>query len=284
MLGGLGAALLGAVSDLAMGRVPYAWILVNVTMNLGQGMAARFGVSGPLAYVIGLYTHLAPVMVPALVAACLAGRRYWPLIAAATVNLLVHSLIAHKEYRFVWLTTLTILILAAIGTVRLADRLSERRGGMAGPVGIALVCLGWLGASFASEYKSGGYSAFRGGGAVPRLARRALDVPATCGIALDFELKAHLVTALMPRPVPILLVPTQGKPLNGKLPPRLANGANALILDTPDAAFPGWQRDRCEAMGDQQACLFRRAGSCVPAQEWSYQAMIDADAKSATQP
>ncbi|QDK34100.1 hypothetical protein [Sphingomonas sp. IC081] len=286
VLGGLAAALLGAASDLAMGRVPFAWIMVNVAMNIGHGIASRFGVSGPFAYLIGLYTHLAPIMVPLLVAALLAGRRYWPLMAAATVNVLIHSMIAHKEYRFIWLSTLTVLILAAIATVRLADRLAERRGGIAGPAGIAIVCLAWLGASFASEYKSGGYPAFRGGGAVPRLALRALDDPGTCAIALDFEIKAHLVPALLPRPVPILLVPTGGRPLSGtrapglapELAPGLARGANALILATPDTALPGWHREACEAMGDQQACLFRREGTCAPAPQWSYQKMIDIDA------
>ncbi|WP_395330066.1 hypothetical protein WBP06_16895 [Novosphingobium sp. BL-8H] len=282
VLGGLAAALVGAASDLAMGRVPFAWIAVNVSMNIGQGMAARFGVSGPFAYAIGLYTHLAPIMVPAVIAALLAGRRYWPLMAAAAANALFHSMIAHKEYRFVWLTTLTILILAAIATVRLADRIAERRKGAAGPAGIAIVCLVWLAASCASEYKSGGYSALRGGGAVPRLALRALDDPRTCAIALDFELKAHLVPALLPRPVPILLLPTQGRTVSGPLPQGLMQGANALILGSSPPPIPGWRREACDAMGDQQACLFRRSGGCAPAPAWSYQKMIDGDVDQAT--
>lgn len=278
VLGGLAAAMLGAASDFAMGRLPFAWILVNFSMNIGHDIAARFGISGPFAYLSGLYTHLAPVMVPALVAACLAGRRYWPLMAAAAINVLIHSLIGHKEYRFIWLSTLTILILAAVTTVRLADRLAERRSGVAGPIAMGLLCLGWLGASLASEHKSGGYEAFRGGGAVPRLALRALRDPRTCAVALDFELKAHLVTALLPRQVPILLVPTTGKPASSPLPPELARGANALILATAQKPLPEWRQEACESMGGQQACLFRREGACVPAPEWSYQRMIDIDA------
>mgnify|MGYP001758602861 FL=1 len=90
--------------------------------------------------------------------------------------------------------------------------------------------------------------------------------------------------ALLPRPVPILLVPTGDRPLSGTLPPGLAQGANALILATPDSALPGWHREACEAMGDQQACLFRREGTCAPAPEWSYQRMIDVDAGLARRP
>ena len=41
--GGAIAAVIGAASDLAAGLVPFSWALVTVKMNLGHGIAARFG-------------------------------------------------------------------------------------------------------------------------------------------------------------------------------------------------------------------------------------------------
>jgi fatty-acid desaturase len=35
-------------------------------------------------------------------------------VLALCINILLHSLIAHKEYRFIWLSTFLMLVLAAI--------------------------------------------------------------------------------------------------------------------------------------------------------------------------
>ncbi len=60
LLGGLGALAIGVVSDLIAGQVPLRWIWVNLSYNMGQGRAARFGASGPLEYLRLLLVHLGP--------------------------------------------------------------------------------------------------------------------------------------------------------------------------------------------------------------------------------
>ncbi|SFF76569.1 Alg9-like mannosyltransferase family protein [Novosphingobium sp. CF614] len=277
-IGGMLALLLGAASDLAMGRMPFAWMLVNVTINIGQGAANRFGISGPFAHLAGLYVHLAPVGVAVLMGALFARRRYRPLLAAALVNLLVHSLIAHKEYRFVWLTTLTLLLLAAVTSVDLVDRIASRRARQPGggsPAVLVLLCLVWLAASAISQHVSGGFRAFRGGGGVPKLAIEAVEDPGICGIGLDFELRAHLVPSLLTRRVPIALVPL-GPALHGdSLPRDLAPAVNALILTSPPNAAEGYHVASCRPLGASQVCLYRRAGTCRPSQAWDYQQVLD---------
>lgn len=281
LLGVAMAAGVGAVSDLVMGRTPFAWVFVDVFMNVGQNIASRFGVSGPTAYLSWLYVHLAPVMVPVIAAAFLAGRRYWPLLAAALVNIAVHSAIGHKEYRFIWLSTLTLLLLAAIATGHLADRIAARRrgngaGATAGPAGVAAVCLAWLTVSLFSQHITGGFTAFRGGGAIPRLVIAAAGRPGICGIAIAEEFNTHLVPAMMPAG-PVVLVAPQGV-LDRKrpLPGDLAVSANALVMDDKPLGADAYRRVSCLPLGHERPCLYVRPGTCVPpASRWSFQASVD---------
>ena len=278
-LGGLLALLLGAASDLIAGRMPLAWVLINLALNIGHGVAARFGVSGPTAYLTELYVHLAPFSAAIMVAAFLAGGRYWPLLAAALANLLVHSLIAHKEYRFIWLTTLTLVLLAAIATAHLVDHVAKRRAGSAvagaSPGALAALCLIWAGASFLSEHVSGGFRAFRGGGAIARLAIDAAADPRVCAVGIDFELKAHVVPSLLTRQVPLSLVPPASALRGEPLPPELANSVNALIQTRAPNAIHGYRRVSCLPLRSERVCLYRRAGQCLADETWSYQRLLD---------
>jgi hypothetical protein len=104
----------GAFSDLGMGRWPYAWIWTNVSYNIGHGVAAHFGVMGPWGYLGLLFVYLGPAVWFIGAGALLAPARYRPVVLALCVNILLHSLIAHKEYRFIWLSTFLMLVLAAI--------------------------------------------------------------------------------------------------------------------------------------------------------------------------
>jgi hypothetical protein len=60
MQGALVAMVVGALSDLGMGRWPYAWIWTNFSYNIGHGVAARFGVMGPWGYLSLLFVYLGP--------------------------------------------------------------------------------------------------------------------------------------------------------------------------------------------------------------------------------
>lgn len=278
--GGLIAALLGTISDLAMGATPFGWVFVGLRINVGEGVAARFGTSGPFAYLGMLNQHLWPIFVPVLVSAVLSGPRHRPLLLATLANLLAHSLIAHKEYRFVWLTTLTLLLLAAVALVRLSDRLARDREhppgtGLRGA--LALCCIVAL-LSGLSAWMTGGAIAWRGGGAIPRLAGAATADGNICGVAIAYEFKSHVVPALLPHPqphpVPLMLAP-EGV-LDGKAPlsPRLAAAANALVLNADTPVPAGYAKRACLPLAGDSPCLYIRPGTCTPDAEDSYQQAI----------
>lgn len=275
LTGTLVAALIGAVSDLAAGLTPFSWIWVNVAMNIGEGRASRFGTAGPLAYLAMLRDHLWPFMPLVLIGAVAAGPRYRPLLYAALANVAVHSLIGHKEYRFIWISVLTFLLLAGIGSGRLAIWL-EARIGRTWPA-ILAVALVWTGMSAWSAKLTGGATAYRGGGAIPHLANRAADDPRTCAIAVDFEYKGHIVPTLMARPLPLLLVPKAASREGAPLLASLGRAANALVLERLPAGARDFRKVACEDLGDERPCLFVRAGTCTPDEEWSYQRMLEKD-------
>jgi len=272
--GGMAALALGALSDLATGQVPYAWALNNLALNIGAGRAAAFGTQGPLWYGVALGEHLAPLAPAILPLAWLAGRRTRPLFWAATANVVAHSLIGHKEYRFVWASALAWLVLAAIGSVRASEWALRRRGRSEG-LGlreIGLLALGWGAASLVSAAVTGGIPAYRGGGAVPQLALAAARDPGVCGILVPGENRGFIGKVFLPRPVPLLLTPVgvdrviPGAPISNDL----AAGANALILPARPAGRPEYRRRAChEFWGGGpgeigRLCLYVRPGPCAP--------------------
>lgn len=279
-LGGcLIAALIGALSDMAAGLLPFSWIWVNFQMNIGAGKAAQFGTSGPFAYLSMLERHLWPwgllVMLGALAQGAIEPR-HRPLLLAALASLFAHSLIGHKEYRFVWTTVLSLLLLAAVASVSLAELIARRRGKALGKAGLAALLLGWALMSLWSERLTGGARAFRGGAAIPQLANRAADDPKVCGIALGHEFKSHLVPALLGRRLPLYLIPESASVESGAIPAGIVKSADALILNRNTAKVPGNYREvACEALAEDRPCLYRRAGSCSPDAVWSYQSVLE---------
>jgi GPI mannosyltransferase 3 len=273
--GALAAGLIGALSDIAMGQVPFAWIVNNFAMNIDAGRAARFGSSGPFEYIRLLLVHLGPAAVLILGGAVLAGKRYRPLVWALTANLLIHSLILHKEYRFIWLSVLVIVLLAAIASVTLAQRLLERRGKLLSPAWLALICAGWLGLSMAANFQTGGARSLRGGAPIPLMAVQATKHSGVCGIALPNQWRAHLVPALLPRAVPLFVASGTVITQDGALAPELAAAANALVFASRPRDAEAYREISCRSNGTVKACLFIRPGGCTTAPGWSYQAALE---------
>lgn len=267
-IGAAGALALGAVSDLAAGQTPMAWIFHNFRMNIAEGRAAEFGEEGPTYYLEMISLALGAAL-PAIAAfALLAGRRYWPLILALVVNIAVHTLIGHKEYRFVWLSVFMILVLAGIGSVNVAEWLIARRwpGRPAGWLVLAALCAGWFGLSRTVLDEEGVTKRLKlKGGAYSLAAHDTVTKPQVCGISVSEDHSGHLVEVLLRRPLPIYVIPQEMADGLSSLPPEIAAAANATIADGDLPFNPEYQVVSCHERTRQRACLLIRPGGCDPA-------------------
>lgn len=275
VLGGLGAAVIGGLSDLAMGRWPFEWVWVNFSYNIGESRAARFGENGPFDYLTWLAVHLGPGAPLILAAALAVPARYRPVLWALAANIVFHSLITHKEYRFIWLSTFLLLVMAAIGSVGLLERLRAARGTKVGPAQLVLLGAGWIVLSVTAEQMSGGAGAMRGGGPIPRVVQDHVRAGSACGIALPDQWRAHLVPALLPRQAPLYIAPEGVVARGERLPRDLAAAANTLVFEDRPVGAGDYVQVKCESNGPVKACLYVRQGACTPAPQWSYQSALE---------
>lgn len=147
LAGGVAALAIGAAVDAAMGQLPFSWLVANFQQNIVAHRAAGFGVSPPLTYLRALGQQWGLLFAPILLLTAPVLRRYKALAAMAAVNLLVHSAIGHKEYRFVLLTVTIVIVLAAIGSVELTKRLRPRMARRQARLAVPALVLAWLFAS-----------------------------------------------------------------------------------------------------------------------------------------
>jgi phosphatidylinositol glycan class B len=114
--GGLIALAFGGVADAAHGVVPFAWLGANVQQNLLHDRAAEFGVTPAITYFYSFWMMWSVAIVP-LLFAIRQGWRHAPILfAMAVTNIAFHSLIGHKEYRFIFLSVVLLIIIAALGS------------------------------------------------------------------------------------------------------------------------------------------------------------------------
>jgi hypothetical protein len=242
-------------------------------MNTSGGRADSFGTQGPLWYGKWMLVQLGPIAVPAWIAAILAGPRYRPVLIAAVVTIVVHSLIGHKEYRFIWLPVFLVLMLAAIAAVDLTQRIrSQRHRAWA----IAGLCLLWSVASLWA-YRQGEERTLlqgtaRGGAPIVRAAVAADALPGTCGIAVNADHRGVIAQVFMPRPVELYLFPRDMDTGKRGFDPLLTAGANALVVTGGAEPPPPYRRISCSRDKQQDICIYRRAGGCnrAAARPYSY--------------
>jgi phosphatidylinositol glycan class B len=248
ILGGIAALLLSAGVDLAMGQMPFAWLIENIRQNIVHDRAALYGVTPPETYflVIAASWQLWTGLV--LVAAAIGARRYPALAAAAAAIIVMHMMIGHKEHRFILFAIATIILLAAIGSADAAAMLRGRRRriGPALLIGLwamASASIAWTTKPFASD-------------AVPPAVHAAFATlrtdPRLCGLALDdLAFSQTGGYAVLRRPVPIFQYPDRATLLAER------DRFDAMIGPLP--APPGFRATLCR----DGRCLFRRPGPCA---------------------
>lgn len=124
LLAGFAAALCtyGAIDWLTLGH-PWQSVSTYYYFDVTQGVATASGVSPWYYYFAKLVSFWGAAFLPMLCLACLGARRM-PLlgILAATI-LLLHSLVPHKEYRYIYPGLVLLVLLAGIGFSEILNRL-----------------------------------------------------------------------------------------------------------------------------------------------------------------
>jgi phosphatidylinositol glycan class B len=264
---GLVALIFSGVADAANGAVPFAWLIANVQQNLLHDRAAEFGVTPATTYLYSFWMMWSAAIMP-LLFAIRQGWRYAPLLlAAAAANIAFHSLIGHKEYRFIFLSVVLLIIIAALGSADWIQWLRTKRGAWRRSA-LPLVAGGWVlisGALAATGTMPDNW--MRGTGAA-RLAAELRGDPALCGLAL-YKTPFHLLPGrdrLVGRSPLYALHPAD--PLaSGDLVGAAQKAAPAFnrILSQRQSAtdLPAEfsQRD-CASVGGSDVCIFARSGGC----------------------
>jgi hypothetical protein len=267
--GGLMALVIGGAVDAGRGVVPFAWLIANVQQNLLHDRAAEFGVTPALTYLYAFWMMWSVAIVLLLFAIWHGWRQAPPLLAAAIANIAFHSLIGHKEYRFIFLSVALFIIIAALGSVNWIQSLRAERGWPQWT--LPVLAGGWALISGALAVTGSMQDNWVRGTGAARLAAELRGDPALCGLAL-YKTPFHLLPGLdrLVGQSPLYALHPADPVANGNLAAVAQKTAPAFnrILARPDSATDlpaGFSRRDCASVGAADVCIFTRSGSCAPA-------------------
>jgi GPI mannosyltransferase 3 len=264
--GGIPVVIGGGVIDLAMGLTPYEWILNNYRQNIGAGRMLKIGGVSHWTYLVDISRYWRSLAAPILLLPLLAGKRHRPLLIAAWVNIVIHQLIGHKEWRYLWPSVQILVVLAGTGSVEMARRglgARQLKRPEGATVTVAIIAL-WGAASLllanSETYRIG----WRKSGAASQLAAIAARDPRVCAIAAPRYQYTEFGYAFVHRAIPIYLLRTEHAPSMAH-PGATAPAYNAILADTdfgPPDGFP--KRIACAGDSPDRVCLYVRSGGCAP--------------------
>ncbi|KUR76265.1 mannosyltransferase [Novosphingobium sp. Fuku2-ISO-50] len=270
---------IGGLCDLITGHAPLVWIWRSIAFNVVTGGSSMFGTQPPwwfATYQIETWGWASLAIIPLIL---LGAWRLPMLLLIAAAVYAPHSLIAHKEYRFVILGTTTLILLAVIGSVELCALL--RRRWPDERITLAALGLGWSALSLTValspvfiEYWTQGDEAFS-------TLVIAGEQPGLCGIAL-YEQPNHpaLAMSLFNRNVPALLfdgpeAPDEARAMVDRYNVAIASQLHGAALPRGFHLVTCWHQQKFP-IEDRQQCLFVRSGGCHgSAGDFSYQPAME---------
>jgi hypothetical protein len=272
-LGGLVPLLVFGAADWLYWGAPFASYVAALRIDLIDGKASIYGVESPAYYFAQLADIWAGVL-PAMAALVLLRARASALwIAVALVIIASHMAIPHKEYRFVFPAFACLVVVAAMGSADLIERLRGLAGvGRAGRAPVALGAALWVGTSaalaFAPGFKDEWFEAGDLIAAELKLARQA-DL---CGVLFyNHDWAQTGGYAHLHHDVPIYALADDQDSAR-----QSTSAFNAIVLTrgSLDDFTPQFTLQDCGGEEDDDVCIMRREGDCTPAPDLQLNAML----------
>ena len=276
--GGAVGLTIGAVADAAQGAVPFAWVIANIEQNLLYDRAAGFGVSPPTTYLYNFWTMWLAAL-GLLLLAIRQGWRHAPLLlATAVTNLAFHSLIGHKEYRFIFLSVAIFVIIAALGSAdwiirwRSATRVRPPWAQKFWPQkswALPVAAAGWGLVSAALAATGTMPENWMSGTQAAQLSQDVRRDPALCGLALyDAPIGQLPGHERVSGRSPIYVFRPDDPAVSGDIAATARKAVPAFnrILSRRDATgdLPtGFAQRDCASVEGDQICVFARSGGCA---------------------
>ena len=260
----LGAAtvtvLLGGLLDWVTWSYPFESIWRNFVINMQDGAAASFGVDGWYKYILYMAWYWSSGAAVLFGLALIGATRLPVLFGAAALVLLQHSLIAHKEFGFIYLSILFGIVLAAIGMARIVAWLAEHAPVARAPNRRAQICVSaaaafWISFSL-GEATSWGYTLhwFRAKDEL-HAAIAVARTPMVCGVGLrGVEWYYSGGYTYMNQPGRLYL------PKNNDQLTEDAPGFNVLLYRGKLPKGLAFKKRQCYG----EVCLAQRPGGCAP--------------------
>lgn len=283
VIGGIAGLAIDGLVDLAHGLTPFAWMANNFRLNLVEGKSAGYGTEPAWWFVTNQLKVWGVMGVPMLALAVLGGRRLPILFVVAIANIAIHSLIPHKEYRFIWLSSVLLILLAGIGSADVL--LWAFRRWRAHKAIVAGAVLFWLGCSASTALS--GKAQWKGGGRSIALMRAEHREAGGCGLAYyrpSRDQRASYYYYDRPTTIAFLDEASAAEDL------KAYGGAFNLIVTHPanaSALGPAYHQSMCKYGADlpgdateaDRVCLYVRSGGC----EGALPARLDVNAGFARQ-
>lgn len=264
-LGGCAVLAVAGLVDAMHGAVPFGWLVANVRQNLVFERAADYGTMPVGAYGRMMFNSWSLAVVPIGWAIWQGEKRASLLFRVALVNLAFHSLVPHKEYRFIFLSITLLVLLAALGS---ADWIKASASPSLRRRAALLVAGSWIGISATLAAAGAVSTLWMTGVGAARLAAEVKADPQLCGLAIYN--------------VPYVLLPGRSrlagdKPLYAFYPAdpltrgdlaglarATAADFNRIIAEQPaQHQLPaGFTEHACATEGERRICVFGRDGGC----------------------
>ncbi len=267
LLGGAAPLALFGLTDWLTWGYPFASMINSIHVNLIEDKSSQFGIRDTFWFFrifFNIWGLASPLLLIFLLCAL---RRYGAWILSALAIIGMHSLIHHKEYRFVYPAFALLALAAAAGSAELLayvrDRLGARMRSGVVALTVAGICGGWAAISgslaFAQSYRT---FWFQNRSYIESFSYIRRDAGA-CGVLLPESNWGRIGGyAYFHRRIPIYATSTSPRTMAS-----FTNAFNVAVVRRRMTSVlgPQFHTTACfQSPGAEDVCVVERPGGCVP--------------------